>query len=244
MLMSHKRWSPYTVGKKMKHFKALCKFVSDQGWKAFPWIDKIKTFQGRTKGRRALSGEESSVLLKHLKETKPNDWFPIIYCMLRTGLRMKELVFLEWKDLDFGAGVLKVQPKPDIIADGDPILCKTKESRRAIPMFTDLIELLNGLPRNGRFVFPCQNGSARWGNFKRDFKKAVEDAEIENIETVTPHCLRHSFISQLLQSGKVDIFTASKIAGHASISTTQIYLQLFGDVSKKEALENLPKYDL
>lgn len=60
-------------------------------------------------------------------------------------------------------------------------------------------------------------------NFQRDFKRAVLSAGIER--PATPHTLRHSFATQLLQSG-TDIRTAQEPLGHSDVSTTMIYTHM------------------
>jgi integrase len=239
LVMDHSM-TQYSVGKKVKHFKSMCKHVEKMGWYKFKGVDQVKTSFGRSKDRRALNKEEVSSLFAHMKENSLNLWYPIVFTMVHTGLRMKELACLQWEDIDFNQKILRVRPKPNVMIDGEPALLKNENSRRAIPMTPALVELLSARSKEFSFVFSNKEGGHIYNNYKRDFRRLVKDGGFEGL---TVHILRHTFISHLLIYGKQDIFTVSKLAGHASIRTTQIYLTLLGgDEQKHRAVNSLPEY--
>jgi len=76
------------------------------------------------------------------------------------------------------------------------------------------------------------------GNFQRAFKLAVQAAGIE--KPASPHTLRHSFATHLLQSG-YDIRTVQELLGHADVSTTMIYTHVLrlGGGAVRSPLDNL-----
>jgi integron integrase len=100
-----------------------------------------------------------------------------------------------------------------------------------------------GFPADRRSADPRSNASRRHhlGDqaFQRAMRQAVRDARIAKL--ATPHTLRHSFATHLLESG-YDIRTVQELLGHADVQTTMVYTHVLnrggrGVVSPLDGLE-------
>jgi integrase len=70
------------------------------------------------------------------------------------------------------------------------------------------------------YVFSSPKTGDRFDNFKKRWRTVFNRAGIEG---VTPHSLRHTFCSRLIQAG-ADLESVRRLAGHSSIAVTAIYL--------------------
>ncbi len=137
-----------------------------------------------------------------------------------TGLRVSELTGLDCKDVDLEFGYVK---------------CLGKGSKeRIVPLGSVAIRVLKDYLKRGRpelvsaagceAIFLNHHGKrlTRQG-FWKIIKKYAESLGTE--KTITPHTLRHSFATHLLENG-ADLRAVQEMLGHADISTTQIYTHL------------------
>ncbi|MCL6595613.1 MAG: site-specific tyrosine recombinase XerD [Firmicutes bacterium] len=134
-----------------------------------------------------------------------------------TGIRVSELTALNTEDVDL---------------EGALVRCVGKGNKeRIIPMGAAAVEAVRAYLRHGRRRFARPNSGrslflnhhgrrlTRQG-FWKIVKKYAQKAHIA--KAITPHTLRHSFATHLLENG-ADLRSVQEMLGHADISTTQIY---------------------
>lgn len=139
------------------------------------------------------------------------------------GLRVSELVLLQASGLNLDAGFVRVVGKGSkerIVPIGAPACQKVANyTASARPV------LLKG--RTSAYLFVARAGKPMT---RQGFWKLIKRyAAIAGVpETVTPHTLRHSFASHLLEGG-ADLRAVQVMLGHADIATTQIYTHVTRD---------------
>ncbi len=141
----------------------------------------------------------------------------ILELMYACGLRVSEAVDLKMSDVDIDTGILT---------------CKGKGSKtRKVPVGKSAIEWLKNylIVRRGKENIEISNifvtFSGRPINRQTIFLFIKEYAEKIGLEDVSPHTLRHSFATHLIQN-RADVRSVQQLLGHADISTTQIYTHI------------------
>ncbi|HXI57572.1 MAG TPA: tyrosine-type recombinase/integrase, partial [Polyangia bacterium] len=148
------------------------------------------------------------------------DWHAAVLVAGEAGLRLGELLALEWGDIDFRNGILTVMRNDWRGWVGAP---KSGKDRK-IPLTSRATRALKAIRHlKGKLVF-CWEDGARWTNstmragLKRQQKRA-------GLRITGWHVLRHSFCSHLAMRGAPAV-AIKELAGHASIAVTNRYMHL------------------
>lgn len=174
-----------------------------------------------------LSSQEVSLLLEQpngegLKSIRDKAMLEVAYA---TGMRVTEIISLNVSDIDLETSL---------------VTCKNENKQRIIPLgklsLTALKEYMTiARPNmikddNETALFVNVNGKrlTRQG-FWKIIKFYKEQAHIT--KDITPHVLRHSFATHLLQNG-ADLKSIQTMLGHSDISSTQVYMQFQDDSLK------------
>ena len=179
-----------------------------------PWAIQHIPFGKRPKKLPVvLSNEEATRLLSCV--TNPKHQAVLTTCYA-AGLRLSEATNLKVQHIDGDRGQLHI--------------AGAKGSKdRFVPASPRLLQELRRYWKVGRpsnYLFPGKTPDVPLSSttIQKAMKLAVAKAHI-NKSNVTPHTLRHSWATSMLEAG-VDLLTISKILGHASFVTTMVYLHV------------------
>ena len=210
--------APSTINRELGTLKAML-------GKAVKWhylrnnpASGISKLSDPPKPPKFLSIEEAHKLLESCKPSRTVCLYPFVATALYAGLRKDELFHLEWNDVNFDLGMIKLVNKEG---------WHTKSMKgRDIPMPKDLRDILRKHPAHpeSTYVFYNKDGS-RLHDIRGSYNKAVKASGLEH---TTFHGLRHTYASLLVMKGR-DLPTVQQLLGHADIKTTMRYAHLAPD---------------
>ena len=221
--------SPKTVARKLSAVREFFKFLyTEKDIKDNPAADVLTPKQEKPLPK-FLSEDEIKRLIAAAKESsgpKGRQMTAMLELMYASGLRVSELVSLPENCINFDRRQVFVRGKgsKERVVPVAPA---------AIQAVFDYLEQRDCFIREGRrsiWLFPSK--SSRSGHISRDtfFKRLKELAVKAGIypSRVTPHVLRHSFATHLLNHN-ADLRLVQKMLGHESINTTEIYTHILSD---------------
>jgi len=175
--------------------------------------------------QRILTADEEKALIAACSDEQRLHLKTVVICALDTGMRLGEILKLEWADVDLDAGLLHVQT----------MNTKTLRPREIGLTLRLSLELRKHRLRTGADL----NGGVfgKLGCVKRSFTTARRIAKLENVRF---HDLRHTAATRLVQGG-LSLPEVGRVLGHTEPRTTYRYTNL--DVSTRQrAAEILTSY--
>src|SRR5215213_2874758 len=212
-----------TTARKLATLRSFYKFLIRRGLVSVNPLSTIRTPKQDKRLPKCLDLEQVQKLLEapgdgDLLSARDKAMLEVLYS---SGIRVSELVELETGDLDLVEGVLRVRGK----GRKDRL---TPIGSQAIKALQRYFEMRSMEPRcNGSYaarVFLNKHGeplSTR--SVRRKLDKYLVQAGLD--PGISPHTLRHSFATHLLNNG-ADLRSVQELLGHQSLSTTQIYTHL------------------
>lgn len=197
-------------------------------------VPSLKKLKQNKKAPRFLSNEEIPLLLKAAK-----DFSDQMQCyamvMLFAGLRSGEALNLRPCDVDIDQGRILVTPyKFKDKETGEEVSWSPKSyQKRAITLLDNLrsyLAIRKQEVNGSRYIVVGSGKPQSAYMIKRSFIDIVKVAGLPHVgeEKVTAHVLRHTFASHCVMNG-ISLFDVSKLLGHSSITTTEVYAHLAKD---------------
>jgi tyrosine recombinase XerC len=208
-----------TVARRLSTLRSFFKFLAREGYlKANPILSlsspKIEKYLPQFLTEEETVRLIESAFAKDTKDDSGRRDRAILETFYSTGIRISELVGLSVEDVDFIGGIVKVMgkgKKERIAPIGDA----------AIKTIRDYLEKRK---KDNPALFLNKSGRRISSRGVRNIvQKYIHRAGMRG--GVSPHTLRHSFATHLLNRG-ADLRTVQELLGHANLSTTQIYTHL------------------
>ncbi len=232
--------APHTQARIISGIKAFFRFleidevISD---------DPTAMLEGPKLGRKlpdTLNNAEIEEMLDQIDRSSPEGERnrAIIETLYACGLRVSELVTLRISNLFFQDGFLRVIGK----GDKERLVPIHDFAAKSIDLYLKEVRVhIQPKPGEEDYVFLNRRGShlSRVMIFYI-IRDLAAKAGIR--KTISPHTLRHSFATELVENG-ADLRAVQEMLGHASITTTEIYTHLDRKFLKKTILEHHPMYN-
>lgn len=189
---------------------------SAQEWGVIEAVPRIAPLKAISQRLDYLSEEECQLILSYRREP---EWRLMILLALRTGMRLGELLGLDWSDINFGLNLLTVRRSAVEGIVGTP----KNHRERHIPITPGLRQELWSVRKPMGWVFHRENGTPMIHWLATTALRRV--CRQVGLRRIGWHTFRHTFASHLAMKG-VPLPIIQSLLGHASITMTMRYAHL------------------
>lgn len=194
------------------------------------------------KKQTSLSKKENKIKVfsptqvkKILEDAKKHQYGILVQLLLYTGLRIGELIALQWTDIDFKNNLINIQRAVTRAENGN-YKEKTPKSgkERIIGINETLKDILLNLPKKGIYILTDENGhQLTYNSYYWKYNKFFEET---NNYYLSPHKCRHTYATYLLKGG-ADLRVIQSLLGHSNINVTEIYTHIDTDDIKANVVK-------
>lgn len=220
LYLEREHFSPATISRSIAAIHMFCQYACQEGIMVSDPSKALQPPKVERKMPEILSIAEVDLLLRQPKTDTPKGIRDkaMLEMLYATGIRVSELIHLKTQDVNLMMDYITCRDEKERIVPFGGLAKKALEqylgSARAA--------LMHGREDDVLFV-NCSGGPMSRQGFWKILKSYAKSAGIT--ADITPHTLRHSFATHLLQNG-ADLKSVQEMMGHADISTTQMYLHL------------------
>jgi len=212
-----------TTARKLATLRSFYKFMIRRGIVSLNPLSTIRTPKQEKRLPKCLELEQVQKLLDapgdgDLLSARDKAMLEVLYS---SGIRVSELVELEMSDIDLQEGILRVRGK----GRKDRLTPIGSQAIKAMQRYFEIRATdsrSQGTYAN-RVFLNKHGGSLSTRSVRRKLDKYLSAAGLD--PGISPHTLRHSFATHLLNNG-ADLRSVQELLGHQSLSTTQIYTHL------------------
>lgn len=229
--------SPSSIARHIASLRGFCRFLIKERVITENPMLLIESPRPWARLPNILTQQEVATLLEFRKEAKPEELrdTAMLELLYATGLRVSELVHVEVAQVNLAVGYLLTTGKGSkqrVVPIGDV-------ARQRIERYLEGARATLLKSRASKFLFVTRRGRSMTRQaFWVLLKNRARQARIE--KTISPHMLRHSFATHLLDHG-ADLRSVQAMLGHAKISTTQIYTHVEQARLKRIHMEFFPR---
>lgn len=238
--LSKNNISARSINRKISALKSYYNFLISENYTNYNPTLIVDLPKYSNKLPEILSIADMQVLLAYCNNDNSKEGIRLsamIHLLYASGLRVSELVSLKLVDITSGENNSQVRKNFIVKGKGgkERIIVINEKAKKILTDYLAIRESIckskSQLAKN--YFFPSASGKGYMTrqNFALLLKQASIKAGLDS-DSISPHVLRHSFASHLLENG-ADLRVIQELLGHSDISTTQIYTHLQNKHLKK-----------